>query len=335
MAWTVLPAMAAGFSIFQCGSSLAQETTLRLATFVNQSDIRYEALQFFADKVAENTDGRIVVEIHDSNTLHPFDKAIDSLRGEVSDISPLISASIDDRLPCTKRVHFMPMNVDWQKVNELDQELVQVFNEEFEKLGLKIVTMQNASYDQEWYFREPVSVDFKLDQLNGKIVRSVAPMITNVIENFGGKAVFISPTETYQSVERGVVDIANMSISTFSSWNMWEVMPNMLRTDMFYVNVLYTMRKDQFDSLSQEDQQAILDASKAQEEWLHPAYTAWVNEQLGDAMMQKGGSTVTLPPEERLRIIEVAQQGWNDKIPEACGEETARKIDAIFAKYAK
>ena len=94
------------------------------------------------------------------------------------------------------------------------------------------------------------------------------------------------------------------------------------------------MRKAQFDKLSADDQKAILTAGDEQAKWLHPRYTTWVDEQLGAAMLRFGGSTVTLPKEERLRIIKVAQKGWNDRMPQACGADLAKRIEAIFAKYA-
>ena len=78
----------------------------------------------------------------------------------------------------------------------------------------------------------------------------------------------------------------------------------------------------------------VLDAGDAQAKWLHPQYAGWVDGQLGAAMMRTGGSTVSLPKDERLRIIKVAQKRWNDRMPQACGADAAKRIEAIFAKYA-
>ena len=314
-----------------CGAASAQDkVTLRLATYVNKVDVRYSWLQHFADLVRDRTQGRVNIQIFDSNTLHPFEKAIDAVIGGVSDISPVSGAGADRRAPCTHVVNFLPLSVDWSRIVELDLAVNEILNEELAKLGLIAILSQNANYDQEWWFKAPIT---KLDDLNGKLVRSVGPVITHVIERFGGKAVFISPSETYQATERGVVDAVNMGVATFSSWKLWGVMPHMVRSRMFYANVLYTMNKAKFDKLRPEDQKTILQASKESTEWLIPRYEAWIDQQVGVAVMQQGASVTTLPRSERQRLVAKAGAEWNKQIETGCGAEMAQRLRAVFKKY--
>lgn len=306
------------------------KVTLRMGTFVNKLDIRYSGLQHFAELVSKKTDGRVTVQIFDSGSLHPFDKPIDSILGGVSDISPLAAAGIDKRLPCALQTQFLPLAVDWSRIVDLDLEYNEILNEEYGKIGLRIILSQDASYDQEWWFRGP---PMKLDELNGKLVRSVGPVITHVIQRFGGKAVFISPTETYQSAERGVVDVINMGVSTFSSWKLWAVMPNMVRANMFYSNVAYAINKAKFDKLRAEDQKALLEAGVEAARWTTPRYEAWIDQQIGGAIMRGGASVTNIPKAERLRLINKAAEGWNDQIDKACGPAMGQRIRAVFKKY--
>jgi TRAP-type C4-dicarboxylate transport system substrate-binding protein len=151
---------------------------------------------------------------------------------------------------------------------------------------------------------------------------------------WGGEPVFIDPKEVYQSAERGVVDGINMGVATFSSWKLWDVMPHMINAQLFYGNVMYSMNKEKFDALAPEHQEAILQAGRDAAEWIKPQYEAWINEQIGLAVMKGGGSAAALPAEERLRLIESAADGWNDQMDEACGPELAGKLRALFEEYA-
>ena len=64
----------------------AAETTIRLSTYVNEADIRYEGFTHFAKLVAEKTGGSVKVEVFPSATLHGWSEGVDSLQGGVSDI---------------------------------------------------------------------------------------------------------------------------------------------------------------------------------------------------------------------------------------------------------
>ena len=329
------PAMTLLLSALLCAApavaGAADDTvTLRLGTFVNKLDVRYSGLQYFADLIKTKTNGRVTIQIFDSGTLHPFDKPIDSILGGVSDISPLAAAGIDKRLPCALITQFLPLAVDWSRIVDMDQEYDDILNEEYGKIGLKIILSQDASYDQEWWFR---GAPTKVDELNGKLVRSVGPVITHVIQRFGGKPVFISPTETYQSAERGVVDVINMGVSTFSSWKLWAVMPNMVRANMFYSNVTYAINKAKFEKLRPEDQKAILDAGVEAARWATPRYQTWIDEQVGAAVMRGGATVTNVTKAERIRLINKAAEGWNDQIDKACGPAMGQKIRALFKKY--
>ncbi|MEM6490792.1 MAG: C4-dicarboxylate ABC transporter substrate-binding protein, partial [Pseudomonadota bacterium] len=81
------------------------KTTIRLSTYVNEIDIRYEGFQHFADLVAEKTDGEVEIQIFPSATLHGWSEGVDAVQGGVSDISWIPA---DDRLPCYRVTSLFP-----------------------------------------------------------------------------------------------------------------------------------------------------------------------------------------------------------------------------------
>ena len=158
----------------------------------------------------------------------------------------------------------------------------------------------NYSYDQEWWFK---TKDVDSAKLDGKLVRSIGPLVSMMIETWGGKPVFIAPKEVFQSAERGVVDGINMGVATYSAWKLWGVMPHMLKANMFYGNIIYMINKRKLDSLSPADQAAVLAAARESEVWLKPEYEKSVDASIADAVKQ-GGTVTALAPAKRKTMVD-------------------------------
>jgi TRAP-type C4-dicarboxylate transport system substrate-binding protein len=308
-------------------AAMAAET-IRLSTYVNESDIRYEGFKHFADLVKQKTDGRVNVEVFPSATLHGWSEGVDAVQGGVSDISWIPA---DKRLPCYRVTSLYPAAINLEGQIELDAAFATALKDEAAKAGLVNVINSNYSYDQEWWFEEPID---DLGNLDGKLVRSIGPLVSLMIETWGGKPVFVAPKEVFQSAERGVVDGINMGVATYSSWKLWNVMPYMVNANLFYGNIQYMMNKRKFDRLSPEDQKAVLEAGRESEIWLKPKYEDWVDSRVGNAVMKGGGAAVSISEDKRLKLIDSVQSTWNEEVDKACGVELADKVRAIFAKHA-
>jgi TRAP-type C4-dicarboxylate transport system substrate-binding protein len=309
-------------------TTAAAETTLRLSTYVNEADIRYEGFTHFADLVAEKTGGSVKVEIFPSATLHGWSEGVDSVQGGVSDISWI---NADNRLPCYAVTSLYPAEVSLKDQIGLDAAYAELIRDEAGKAGLTPLFNSNYSYDQEWWFEEGID---DLGKLDGKLVRSIGPLVSMMIETWGGEPVFVAPKEVFQSAERGVVDGINMGVATYSSWKLWTVMPYMVNANLFYGNIQYMMNKAKFDALTAEEQTALTAAASETETWLQPRYEAWVDQQVGNAVMQGGGAAVSIPDEQRASLIASVKPKWDETVNEACGTEMADSIRALLASHA-
>ena len=310
-------------------ATVQAQTTLRLSTYVNETDIRYEGFKKFAELAEQKTSGRVKVQIFPSATLHGWSEGVDAVLGGVSDISWIPA---DKRLACYRVTSLYPALVDLDKQIEMDAKFADLMRPEAAKVGLVPLINSNYSYDQEWWFKGPIEDISKLD---GKLVRSIGPLVSMMIETWGGKPVFIAPKEVYQSAERGVVDGINMGVATYSSWKLWDVMPYMVNGTMFYGNIIYMINKKKFDSLSPEDQKALMAAASESEVWLKPRYESWVNEQVGNAVMKGGGAAVSLAKDKRESLVGNIQQKWNPTVQADCGAELSGKVLGLFKEYAE
>jgi TRAP-type C4-dicarboxylate transport system substrate-binding protein len=303
------------------------ETTIRLSTYVNEADIRYEGFTHFADLVAEKTGGSVKVEVFPSSTLHGWSEGVDSLQGGVSDISWI---NADNRLPCYAVTSLYPALVDLSEQPKLDADYANLIRDEAAAQSLVPLINSNYSYDQEWWFEEPMD---DIGDLDGKLVRSIGPLVSMMIETWGGEPVFVAPKEVFQSAERGVVDGINMGVATYSSWKLWDVMPHMVNANLFYGNIIYMMNKDKFDALTPEEQAALTEAAAETEVWLQPKYEAWVDEQVA-AAVAAGGTETNLSTETSTALIETVKGTWDATVDEACGAELAGRIRDLLAIHA-
>jgi TRAP-type C4-dicarboxylate transport system substrate-binding protein len=310
-------------------TSAQAATTLRLSTYVNETDIRFEGFKKFAELAEQKTEGRVKVQIFPSSTLHGWSEGIDAVLGGVSDISWMPA---DKRLACYRVTSLYPALVDLNKQIELDTKYSDLMRPEAAKAGLVPLINSNYSYDQEWWFKGPIN---DLSKLDGKLVRSIGPLVSMMIEGWGGKPVFIAPKEVYQSAERGVVDGINMGVATYSSWKLWGVMPYMVNGTLFYGNIVYMINKKKLEALSTADQKALMVAATESEVWLKPRYENWVNEQVGNAVMKGGGSAVSLTKEKRKALVTDVQTKWNAVVDTDCGPELAGQVKSLFKTYAE
>jgi len=323
---TVLPA--AGLLAAAAVAAQAADTTIRLSTYVNESDIRYDGFVHFANLVNEKTGGSVEVQIFPSSTLHGWSEGVDAMQGGVSDISWIPA---DERLPCYRVTSLYPAAIDLENQIEMDAAYAELIRAEAEEIGLVPLFNSNYSYDQEWWFEEPVA---DLGNLAGKQVRSIGPLVSMMIETWGGAPVFVAPKEVFQSAERGVVDGINMGVATYSSWQLWGVMPYMVNANLFYGNMQYMMNKAKFDSLTPEQQEAVTAAARETEEWLKPRYEDWIDLRVGNAVMKGGGAAVSISQEQRMSLIESVQGKWNAEVEAACGPDLAASVFALFEDNA-
>ncbi|MFN7003463.1 MAG: TRAP transporter substrate-binding protein DctP [Roseinatronobacter sp.] len=308
-------------------ASAAQAETIRLSTYVNETDIRYQGFAKFAELVSEKTEGRVTVDIFPSSTLHGWSDGVDALQGGVADISWI---SADTRLPCYRVTSLYPAAIDLSDQVGLDAAYAELIAPEAANVGLIPIINSNYSYDQEWWFQGPIE---GLNKLDGMLVRSIGPLVSLMIETWGGQPVFIAPGEVFQSAERGVVNGINMGVATYSSWQLWNVMPYMINASLFYGNIQYMMNLDRFNRLSEADQAALLEAGAETEAWLQPRYEDWIDAQVGNAVMKGGGAAVSISRDERNAMISEIAAKWAEEVDAACGPELANQIRALFAQH--
>jgi TRAP-type C4-dicarboxylate transport system substrate-binding protein len=140
-----------------------------------------------------------------------------------------------------------------------------------------------------------------LEDLAGLKLRVGTPLLANLVKALGATPVNIAAPDTYNALERGVVDGTVFPWEAIFSFNLAEVLRYHAVVDLFVAPLVTLMNQKRYDSLSPDLRQVIDSLSGA---WAAEfTGTVWdQNENLGIEAARKAGATIYIvPPEERQR----------------------------------
>jgi TRAP-type C4-dicarboxylate transport system substrate-binding protein len=140
-----------------------------------------------------------------------------------------------------------------------------------------------------------------LEDLAGLKIRTGTPMLGTMVKALGGTPVHLAAPETYNALERGVVDGTIFPWEAVFSFNLAEVLRHHTVVDLWVAPLITLMNQKRYDSLPPDLRQVLDNLSGA---WAAEfTGTVWdQNENRGIEVAKKAGATVyTVPPEERQR----------------------------------
>lgn len=130
-----------------------------------------------------------------------------------------------------------------------------------------------------------------LDGLKGLKVRATG-LSSKIVESLGGVPVGMSQPETYEALQKGVVESTLCPIETLKGWKQGEVISYVTDSKAIgYTTAMFVvMNKDKWAALPQDLQKLITEVS---EEWIDKHGQAWDNADAeGLTFIQKLGKTV-------------------------------------------
>ena len=290
------------FALFFAASS-AHAVTLTYSTFFPPTHIQAVTSENWCKEVEKRTDGRVKIQFFPGQTLTRAPQTYEAVTDGIADIGVTALAYTQGRFPVMSSLD-MPLGYPSGVV------ATKAANALFEK-------MQPAEFDSTkvMYFhahgpgyihtrKVPVK---KLEDLKGLRIRSTG-MSANIVTALGGTPVSMAMPDTYQALQRGVVDGSFHPTETNKGWNMGEVVSYMtIAKPAAYTTTFYvTMNKSKWNEISPEDQKVIEEINK---EWALKHGEAWdSSDEAGMAFFkEKGGTVITLDDAESKRWATAVQ----------------------------
>lgn len=299
-------------------------TTLSVATFFTEEQQMYTAqIEPFMEYVEDHDDVDISFNVHPGGELGGPLEAIDLVQGGVADIATIVPAYLSESFPLTVGVELPGLDYTVEDMTKAFWELSHgyLYENEYQDLGIVpvitpvFVPAQISTVDTPFAER---------DSLEGLTIRTAGGIQNFTLEALGATPTQIEGPDLYTSLERGTIDGIFTHLSGAADWSLQELLGYSTSNGRFGSNtILWGMSDATFESLSETEQEVLLEASEH-------ANSYWAEDIVRDTeeteqMFEEAGVDVYDVDEDLLddlyenEFVDV-QNRWADGVGEA-GQE--------------
>ena len=298
--------------------------TLRFGTNQAKSSVAFQGCQYWADMVKEKTNGKITIEVYESNTLGSQADMLDGLKMGTVDISYSSPAVMSQAVPVVG-VFDLPY-IFTTKDNAyaiLDGEIGRSVFEQAEKQeGYYVLAVFEGG------FRQSINNKKDIDSLAGyagmKFRTPESRVYLGLYEHLGAIPTAMDMSEVFTALQNGTVDGSESPIFTIYSNSWYESAKHLTIDNHIYACNPILISKRVFDKLPAEVQELMRETCKEAAEWERAKTTA--EEDGVIAKMEEAGVVVTRLTDEALTEIQNAVKSvWEDSA-EKIGQETIDKV---------
>ena len=275
----------------------AQADTVKLtySCFFPPTHIQSKLAEAWCQEVEERTDGRVKVEYYPGQTLTKAAQCYDGVVQGLSDIGFSVLAYTRGRFPVMSAVD-LPLGYPSGKV------ATQVINMVYDKFKPKELSDTKVMYLHAHgpglvHTKDPVRT---LEDMKGLKLRGHGTSAL-VIKALGGTPVPMPMPETYQALQKGVVDGSVYPWEANKGWKLGEV-TNFCTADFsaaYTTSFFVVMNKDKWNSLPEDCQKII---QQINQEWAKKHGEAWDTSDLEGLryFLNQGGQVIGLDDDEAM-----------------------------------
>ncbi|GGK20720.1 C4-dicarboxylate ABC transporter [Salinarimonas ramus] len=277
-----------------CATPASAQETLRFAHFSAIADPNHVAAQMFADRIAEETDGRYNVEIFENSQLGGELEVVEGIQLGTVDVAPPSAAVLANIVPEMNLLNMPFLFSDFDHYETvLEGPFFDALVEKAAESGVRVLGMMTSG-PRHIMTKFPVAA---MADLEGAKIRTVQnPVHVATFTAFGANATAIAYPEVYGALQTGVVDGGDAANTNYYTARFYEVAPYWAQVSwLFYSNPI-VMSEAAFQALSDEDK-AIFErvgreVGRAQIEGWKESDARLLDE------LKAEGVTVTTPPRE-------------------------------------
>ncbi|GHC32303.1 TRAP transporter substrate-binding protein [Aidingimonas halophila] len=231
-----------------------------------------EALESFADKVAERTEGRIEPKMYNNGVLGDQPDAIEQARSgalafgnfNMGPMGPIVNETNVLSLPFlfSSREHMHDV---------MDGDIGRRFADALEEKNLVALSWFDSGARSLYNTDRPVEEPSDVEGLKIRVMNN--DLYVDMIEALDGNATPMAYGEVYQSLKTGVIDGAENNFPSFESSNHYEVSKYYSLTEHLIIPECICIAKSKWDSLSDEDQDIVREEALAAAELQRELWT--------------------------------------------------------------
>ncbi len=317
------------------GFSQTKPVTLTYSTFFPATHTHTLLSSEWAKEIEKRTNGAVKINLFPGATLTPPNQAYDGVVKGISDIALSVFSYTPGRFPLMELID-MPLGY---KSALQATHLCNAFYKKFQPKELEAVQVMylHAHGPGILHTKKPVH---KLEDLKGMKIRCTGTT-AKLVAKLGGIPVAMPQTETYDALQKGVVDGVMNPFEALKGWKIAEVIKSTtLNYDSAYSMAFFVvMNKQKWNALPKEVQSVI---EKVNEEWIEKTGKAWDDIDKGgmEFTKAKGNQIIPLPQQEDERWAKMAQPIFAETVQAVKakglpGEEALKFIQDFLKKNPK
>jgi len=336
LGWTVvLVIVAMGLSSCRRAPDQQQAIELSYSVFFPSTHIQTKTADAWAREIEKRTNGRVKITIYDSGTLTSPQQCYEGVVNGVSDLGMSCLAYTLGRFPLLEGLDLPLGYPNGMVATRIATELTEKYKPA--EIADTHVLYIHAHGPGLLASKKPVK---SLDDLKGLKVRATG-LSRNIVEALGGTPVAMPQTDTYEALQKNVVDATLCPIETLKGWKQGEVISSITdATAIGYTTAMFVvMNKQRWERLPADIQRVFTEVSR---EWVAKHGQAWDQADAEGREFVKSlkRETITLSAEEQRRWKQAVEPVLNaylekTKAKGLPGDEFLKDAQDLVAKYSR
>jgi len=313
----------------------AATTQLTYSVFFPATHGQAKAGEAWAREIEKRTNGQVKISVLAGGTLTPADQCFDGVVKGISDLGMSCFAYTRGRFPIME-VLDLPMGYPNGRT------ATRVANEFFKKFmpkeleGVKLLYI-HAHGPGLLHTLKPVTT---LEQLKGMKIRSTG-LSAKVVEVLGGVPVAMPQGQTYEALQKGVVEGTFTPIETLKGWKQAEVVKSTTDCDAIgYTTAMFVvMNLKKWNALPADVRKTMEEVSA---QWIDIHGKAWdqLDEEGRAYSLSLGNKIVTLSADENARWKKAARPVIDGYIKEVSAkglpaQKAVKEVEDLIKQYGK
>ncbi len=310
------------------------KVTLSYSVFFPPSHIQCKIAQQWADEISQRTDGKVEIKIYAAGTLTKAPQCYDGVVSGISDIGMSCFAYTRGRFPLLEGID-LPLGYPSGTVaTRVATEAAKAFTpKELSDVHLLYIHAHGPGILAS---KKPVRT---IEDMEGLRVRATG-LSSKIAQELKATPVAMSQPETYEALQKGVVEATFCPVETLKGWKQGEVIDNITDTSVIgYTTAMFVvMNKDRWRKLDPEIQKIVTEVSN---EWVAKHGEAWdqADREGREFVKELDREWITLPDAEKKRWQESVQPILDAYAADAeakslPGKAFLAKVQELIEKYA-
>lgn len=275
--------------------------TLTYSIFFPPTHIQCKTAETWAQEIEKRTQGRVKIMLHPGGALTKPPQCYEGVVNGISDLGMSCFAYTRGRFPLIEGLDLPVGYASGSAATRIANELIAKYKPQ--ELADTHLLYVHAHGPGILATKKAVR---SLDDLKGLKVRTTG-LSTKIVESLGGAPVAMSQPETYEALQKGVVEATLCPFETLKGWKQGEVISFVTDSSIVgYTTAMFvTMNKKSWDALPQDIQKVFTEVSQ---EWITKHGSAW------DLADQEAKEYLKGLQREIITLAAADQATWKERV---------------------